>query len=83
MNGVASELTIRSQHACYRVSVLPRATGMTTTQVVDEALRSHSPPVASPTDNIVRRTVLWVRHGMSKAALESANAALDASRGER
>lgn len=83
MNGVASELTICSPYACDQVSALAPATGMTTTQVVEEALHSYSPPVASPTGNLVRRGALWVRPGTSKVALESTNAALDASRGER
>lgn len=83
MNGVASELTIRSPYACVRASALARATGMTTTQVIEEALRAYTPPIASPTGKLVRRGALLVRPDTSKVALEAANAALDASRGER
>lgn len=80
----ATQLNVRSPYARERAAWLARATGMTTTQVVEEALRAYTPPpVASPPGKLVRRGVLLVRPGKGTVTLEAANAALDASRAER
>lgn len=63
--------------------MLARATGMTTTQVVEEALRAYTPPVAAPPGKLVRRGALLIRPGGKAVTLEAANAALEASRDER
>lgn len=56
---------------------------MTTTQVVEEALRAYTPPVASPPGKLVRRGVLLVRPGGDAVTLDAANTALEASRADR
>jgi hypothetical protein len=78
----ATQLNVRSPYARARASALARATGMTTTQVVEEALRAYAPPVASPPGKPVRRGTLLVRPGGDQVTLDEANAALAASRGE-
>lgn len=83
MNRPATQLNVRSPYARARAAALARATGMTTTQVVEEALRAYSPPIASPPGKLVRRGELLVRPGGGKVTLEAANAALDASRADR
>lgn len=83
MNRPSTQLNVRSRYARERAAMLARATGMTTTQVVEEALRSYTPPLAAPQGKLVRRGVLLVRPGGSKVTLAAANAALDASRNDR
>jgi hypothetical protein len=84
MNRAAStQLNVRSAFARQRAAALARATGMTTTQIVEEALRAYAPPVASPPGKLVRRGALLVRPGGGRVTLDEANAALDASRGDR
>jgi hypothetical protein len=83
MNRSATQLNVRSPYARERAGSLARATGMTTTQVVEEALRAYTPPVSAPPGKLVRRGALLVRPGGGKVTLEAANAALDASRGDR
>jgi hypothetical protein len=56
---------------------------MSTTQIVEEALRAYTPPVASVPGKLVRRGELLVRPGGERVTLDEANAALDASRDER
>jgi hypothetical protein len=83
MNRPATQLNVRSSYARDRAAALARATGMTTTQVVEEALRAYTPPVAAPPGALVRRGALLVRPGGDPVSLDAANAALDASRAER
>jgi hypothetical protein len=83
MNRAATQLNVRSSYARERAAALARATGMTTTQVVEEALRAYSPPVTAPSGQLERRGPLLVRPGGAKVTLAAANAALDASRDER
>ena len=83
MNRSSAQLNVRSPYARERAALLARATGMTTTQVVEEALRAFSPPIAAPPGKLVRRGALLVRPGGKRVTLEAANAALEASRGER
>jgi hypothetical protein len=79
----ASQLNVRSLYARERAATLARTTGMTTTQIVEEALRAYTPPVTSPPGKLVRRGALLVRPGGNTVTLEAANAALEASRGDR
>jgi hypothetical protein len=83
MNRPATQLNVRSRYARERAAMLVRTTGMTTTQIVEEALRAYTPPVATPPGKLVRRGPLLVRPGGGKVTLDSANAALDASRSDR
>ena len=83
MDRADTQLNVRSPYARTRAAALARATGMTTTQVVEEALRAYSPPIASPPGKLVRRGPLLVRPGGGKVTLEAANAALAASRHDR
>ncbi len=85
MNRSTAQLNVRSPYARERAAVLAQATGMTTTQVVEEALRAYTPPVAEPHGKLVRRGPLLVLPGTGKGkvSLAAANAALEASRDER
>lgn len=83
MTRAAPQLNIRSPYARERASAIARATGMTATQVVEEALRAYTPPVASPIGALVRRGKLLVRPGGGPVTLEATNAAIEASRTER
>jgi hypothetical protein len=83
MTRSSTQLNVRSPYARERAAVLARATGMSTTQVVEEALRAYSPPVAQPPGKLVRCGNLLVRPGGKGVTLEAANAALEASRDER
>ena len=83
MTRAATQLNVRSPYARKRAAALAQATGMTTTQVVEEALRAYTPPIASPPGKLIRRGALLVRPGTGKVTLDAANAALDASRNER
>lgn len=80
MTRAAAQLNVRSDYARKRAAALAQATGMTTTQVIEEALRAYTPPAAVPPGKLVRRGSLLVRPGNGKVTLEAANAALDASR---
>lgn len=79
------QLNIRSRFARERTAELARRTGMTATQVVEEALRAYTPPSISPVPaELVRSGPLWVAPGTGrKVTLEEANAALDEERNER
>lgn len=83
MNRSASQLNIRSAYARDRTAALARATGMTATQVVEEALRAYTPPLAAPPAGLVRSGGLLVRPGGDVVSLAAANAALDAAREDR
>jgi hypothetical protein len=83
MTRPATQLNVRSRYARERAAMLARTTGMTTTQVVEEALRAYTPPVATPPGQLVRRGALLVRPGSGTVTLDAANAALDASRSDR
>lgn len=81
----ASQLSIRSRFARDRAALLARQTGMTATQVVEEALRAYTPPpVDTPPGRLERRGRLLVRPAAgTRVTLEQANEALEASRQER
>ena len=83
MNRAATQLNVRSPYARERAAALARATGMTTTQVVEEALRAYAPCVALPPGALVRRGALLVRPGGEKVTLDTTNEAIDAVRDQR
>jgi hypothetical protein len=78
-----SQLNIRSRYARDRAAQLVQSTGMTATQIIEEALRAYSPPMSALPGKLVRHGAILVRPGGNRVTLEEANAALDASREER
>lgn len=76
------QLNVRSAFARARAQELARLTGMTATQVVEDALRGYVPPgMAARVGKLVRRGPILVRPtGGPKVSLEDANAALEAIR---
>lgn len=79
------QLNIRSRFARERSAMLARQTGLTTTQVIEEALRAYAPPASEKVmGRLVRRGPVLVRPADNgRVTLEAANEALDASRIER
>jgi hypothetical protein len=79
---VGAQLNIRSDFARARAQELAAQTGMTTAQVVEEALRAYTPPAeARPVGGLVRAGPLLVMPARARRiSLEAANAALDAAR---
>lgn len=65
--------------------MLARKTGMTTTQVVEEALRAYLPPSANDVDaRLVRKGGILVRPaGGKRVSLDEVNNAVDEMRAER
>lgn len=80
-----TQFNIRSRFARERASQLARRTGMTTTQVVEEALRAYHPPAeASGYGSLIRKGPLLVKPASGRTiSLAEANAALEAARTER
>lgn len=80
-----TQLNIRSRFARERASQLARRTGMTTTQVVEEALRAYHPPVETPGHgSLIRKGTILVKPASGRRiTLAEANSALDAARIER
>jgi len=76
------QLNVRSAFARDRVHALTRLTGMTASEVIEDALRGYVPPgVPANTGKLVRRGALLVRPATGKSiSLEEANDALDRSR---
>ena len=76
------QLNIRSAFARSRAQELARQTGMTATQVVEDALRGYVPPGApAAVGSLILRGAILVRPAKGKrVSLEEANEALDASR---
>lgn len=57
---------------------------MTTTQVIEEALRAYAPPSEAPTKgNLVREGRILVRTGGNPVTYAEAEAALEITRSER
>ena len=83
MSRSATQLNVRSAYARDRAATLSLATGMTTTQIVEEALRAYTPPIPAAPGSLTRRGALLVRPGGARVTLDAANAALDAVREER
>lgn len=79
----SNQLNVRSDFARKRAHELAEQTGMTATQIVEDALRSYVPPTTSAkVGKLVRRGPVLVRPatGSKKISLEEANAALEAAR---
>jgi hypothetical protein len=78
------QLNIRSRFARDRASSLAAQTGLTVTQVVEEALRAFQPAVAkAPPGRLVRKNGVLVKPaGGQRVTLEEANAALEESRSD-
>lgn len=76
------QLNVRSGFARARVQALAKLTGMTASQVVEDALRGYVPPgIPDNVGKLVRRGALLVRPASGKSiSLDTANAALDQSR---
>lgn len=76
------QLNIRSGFARKRAQEIAKQTGMTTTEVVEEALRGYVPPGAAtrPGRLLRRGPVLVLPAAGTKVSLREAEAALAASR---
>jgi len=78
-----AQFNVRSAFARARAHELARLTGMTATQVVEDALRAYVPPgAAAVPGDLVRRGPILVKpaNGAKKISLAAANAALKAVR---
>lgn len=77
-----AQLNVRSTFARSRAHELAKLTGMTTTQVVEDALRGYVPPgLTAPRERLVRRgRLLVLSTGGRVVSLEEADAALEAAR---
>jgi hypothetical protein len=79
-----AQLNIRSAFARARVNEIARHTGMTATQVIEDALRGYVPAAGpTPVGALVRRGHVLVRPATEgrHVSLAEANEALDAVRG--
>jgi hypothetical protein len=76
------QFNVRSAFARQRAHELAKATGMTATQVVEDALRGYVPPSAeNKVGRLVRRGSILVRPSDgAKVAVAEAEAALNAAR---
>jgi len=76
------QLNVRSAFARERVRTLSKLTGMTASEVVEDALRGYVPPgVPTNTGKLIRRGALLVRPSSGTTiSLAEANEALDGSR---
>lgn len=86
MSGAATpQLNIRSRFARERASALARQTGMTTTQVVEEALRAFHPPGSKPAPaGMVWKGRLLVKMATGRTiGLDESLAAIEDARNER
>lgn len=81
----APQFNVRSHVARDLATELARRTGMTRTQVVEEALRAYTPPPSGPVPaGLVQSGPLLVAAADGRTVtLEQANAALDEIRSER
>ena len=79
------QLNIRSRFARERVALIAARTGMTATQVVEEAWRSYQPAALAdvPTRLVRKGGILVKPAGGRRVSLDQANAALEADRAER
>jgi hypothetical protein len=75
-----SQLNVRSAFAASRARELARQTGMTATQIVEDALRAYTPPGGGDGPLVRRGRVFVIPAGARTVTLEEANAALDAAR---
>lgn len=75
------QLNVRSAFARNRVQAIAKLTGMTASEVIEDALRGYVPPgIPANTGKLVRRGALLIRPSGGKVSLESANEALDRTR---
>ena len=80
---VASQLNIRSDFARNRVRELAEKTGMTATELIEDALRGYVPPASiKPVGRLVERHGILVLadDGRPKISMDEAEAALEAAR---
>jgi hypothetical protein len=78
-----AQLNIRSDYARERVRELVEKTGMTATELVEEALRGYVPPASvKPVGRLVERSGILVMadDGRPRITHEQAEAAIDAAR---
>lgn len=80
-----AQLNIRSAYARARVQEIARRTGMTATEIIEDALRGYVPPASSESERVgtlVRRGPLLVRPATRGRIItqEEADAALAAAR---
>lgn len=80
-----AQFNVRSAFARARAREIAEATGMTVTQVVEDALRAYAPPTPrTGVGLLVRRgPVLVIPAGDRRVGLDEAEEALDATRRER
>jgi hypothetical protein len=80
-----TQLNVRSRFARDRASLLSKQTGMSATQVVEEALRSYVPQVHRdvPTKLVRKGTILVRPTDGKRISLVQANAVLEEDRDER
>ncbi len=80
-----AQINIRSTFVRNRVSALVQRTGMTATQIVEEALRAYVPPVVdAPHGRLVRKGPLLVMTGGKRVTRAETDAVIEAARlGER
>lgn len=78
-----AQLNVRSAYARDRTREIARRTGMTTTEIVEDALRGYVPPaVTAPVDGLVRRGPVLVKPSQGRhVTQEEADQALNAVRG--
>ncbi len=78
-----AQLNIRSAYARNRAREIARCTGMTTTEIVEDALRGYVPPATSePVDGLVRRGRVLVKSAQGRhVTQDEADQALEAVRG--
>lgn len=77
------QFNIRSKFARDRATQIARETGMTTTQVIEDAMRGYVPPAEpQPVGRLVRKGRLLVMppSGSTTISHEEAEAAIEASR---
>ncbi len=77
------QLNIRSVYARNRVREIARRTGMTTTEIVEDALRGYVPPATSePVYGLVRRGPVLVKPAQGRhITQDEADQVLEAVRG--
>ncbi len=78
-----AQLNIRSAYARNRAREIARRTGMTTTEIVEDALRGYVPPDAlEPVDSLVRRGRVLVKPAQGQhVTQDEADQASEAVRG--
>ena len=81
----SAQINIRSTFVRDRVTLLVQRTGMTATQIVEEALRAYIPPVSEPSHGrLIRKGSILVMTGGKPVTRAETNAAIEAVRlGER